>query len=142
MLIDKQIRKYQTFILVFRNTITDPPKELEKGFRQYCSAHNIKHQVSYEKVSMGIKKGDAYIVIDDDDLVKLVETAKLNRYEIGKDIGIISYNDTPLKKIVSNGISVISTDFEHMGRGIVEMINQDNHSAIRNKTTYIDRGSF
>ena len=140
--IDKQIRKYRTFILIFRNTITEPPIELEKGFRQYCSMNNINYQVRYEKVSAGIKKGDAYIVIDDDDLVKLVEATQSKGYEIGMDIGIISYNDTPLKKIVSNGISVISTDFEHMGRGIVEMINQDNHSVIRNKTTYIDRGSF
>lgn len=140
--IDSQIGKYKSLKLIFRNTITDLPKELENGFRQYCSTHNISHEVHYEKFSVDIKKGDAYIVIDDADLVSLVEATQLANYEIGKDIGIISYNETALKKVIGNGISVISTDFKLMGEDIVEMINQDNHSAIRNKTNYIDRGSF
>ncbi len=140
--IDKQIRKYHTFILIFRNTNTDPPKELEKGFSQYCIEHNIKHEVRYEKISPDVTKGEAYIVIDDDDLVSLVEATQVNGYEIGKDIGIISYNDTPLKKVVGNGISVISTDFKLMGEGIVNMINKNKRSIIRNKTTFVNRGSF
>ncbi len=140
--IDKQIRKYHTFILIFRNTITDPPKELEKGFIQYCIEHNINHKVRYEKISPDLTKGQAYIVIDDDDLVSLVEATQVNDYEIGKDIGIISYNDTPLKKVVGNGISVISTDFKLMGVGIVNMINENKRSVIRNKTTFVNRGSF
>ena len=31
---------------------------------------------------------------------------------MGKDIGIISYNEIPFKEIVANGIATISTDFE------------------------------
>ncbi len=140
--IDEQIRKYKSLNLIFRNTITDPPKELENGFRTYCTKYKISHRVSYDKISTNVQKGDAFIVIDDEDLVQLVEAAKLFSYEIGKDIGIISYNDTPLKKVVGNGISVISTDFKLMGEGIVEMINENNHSAKRNKTTFVNRGSF
>ncbi|MCK5280469.1 MAG: GntR family transcriptional regulator [Cyclobacteriaceae bacterium] len=140
--IDKQIRKYKSLKLIFRNTITNPPKELEMGFKVYCAEHNIKHEVSYEKVTTDIKKLDAYIVIDDDDLVRLVELSQLRGYKIGKDIGIISYNDTPLKKVVGNGISVISTDFKQMGKEIVEMINENSRSAKRNKTTFVNRGSF
>jgi DNA-binding transcriptional regulator YhcF (GntR family) len=136
------IKKYKTLTLVFRNTITDVPKCLEKGFVDYCTAHKIKHRVNYEKVGLNIKKGEAYIVIDDEDLVRLVESAKNHDVEIGKDLGIISYNDTPLKKVVGNGISVISTDFSAMGTGIAEMIMQATHGNERNKTTFVDRGSF
>jgi DNA-binding LacI/PurR family transcriptional regulator len=108
----------------------------------YCTAHRISHRVIYEKVGLDIKKGEAYIVIDDEDLVRLVESAKNHDVEIGKDLGIISYNDTPLKKVVGNGISVISTDFSAMGTGIAEMIMQATHGNERNKTTFVDRGSF
>jgi DNA-binding LacI/PurR family transcriptional regulator len=41
---------------------------------------------------------------------------------IGKDVGIISYNETPLKKFILNGITTISTDFEMMGRMAAELI--------------------
>jgi DNA-binding LacI/PurR family transcriptional regulator len=41
---------------------------------------------------------------------------------LGKDIGIISYNDTPGKEILRDGITVISTDFENLGAKAAEMI--------------------
>lgn len=140
--IDEQIRKYNSFSLIFRNTITDLPKDLEDSFVNYCKNHKINYLVSYDKVSKDIHKGDAYIVIDDEDLVTLVESAKNQNLKIGRDVGIISYNDTPLKKVVGNGISVISTDFNQMGKGIAQMIKDNNRTAIRNKTTFVNRGSF
>ena len=36
--------------------------------------------------------------------------------EVGKDVGVISYNETPLKKIILNGITTVSTDFMMMGK--------------------------
>ena len=140
--IKHQIVKYNTFKLIFRNTITDLPKSLEKGFMEFCEEHTIAHEVRYDKISKNLNKGEGYIVIDDEDLVSLVEAAKENNFEIGRDIGIISYNDTPLKKVVGHGISVISTDFAQMGKSMVEMIQNNQRAAIRNKTTFVDRGSF
>ena len=140
--IENRLRKYESITLIFRNVITDPPKELEKGFIRFCLEHKINYKICYERVSDDIKIGEAYVVIDDTDLVKLVETAQSKGYKIGKEIGIISYNDTPLKKVVASGISVISTDFSLMGKQIVEMIQIGNRIAKRNKTTFVDRGSF
>jgi DNA-binding LacI/PurR family transcriptional regulator len=37
-------------------------------------------------------------------------------------VGVISYNETPLKKIILNGITTISTDFEIMGKKTAELI--------------------
>jgi DNA-binding LacI/PurR family transcriptional regulator len=34
----------------------------------------------------------------------------------GTDIGIIAYNDTPMKEIAANGITTISVDFSEMGK--------------------------
>ncbi len=136
------IQKYTSITLVFRNTITDVPKSLQKGFRDYCIRHKINHEIKYNRVGTDIKKGEAYIVIDDEDLVSVVESASNMHLEIGKDIGIISYNDTPLKKVVQNGISVISTDFKGMGKQIAQMMIDHEHRIKRNKTTFINRGSF
>jgi len=140
--IHKLIRKYESLTLVFRNTITEVPRTLKKGFTAFCQKNTIKHQVIYDKVGLDIKKGDAFIVIDDEDLVRIVEVASKKDLKIGTDVGIISYNDTPLKKVVRNGISVISTDFAAIGSGIAKMILDNQHAKLRNKTTFIDRGSF
>ena len=82
------------------------------------------------------------LIIDDDDLVRLVELANERKLVIGQDIGIISYNDTPLKKVVGTGISVISTDFKKMGKTIGKMILDNEKGSIQNPCSFIDRGSF
>jgi DNA-binding LacI/PurR family transcriptional regulator len=38
---------------------------------------------------------------------------------------VISYNETPLKKIILNGITTISTDFQRMGERVASMILQN-----------------
>jgi DNA-binding LacI/PurR family transcriptional regulator len=58
----------------------------------------------------------------EDDLVVLIEKVIADKLQIGKDVGIISYNETPLKKLILNGITTISTDFGMMGRETAELI--------------------
>lgn len=138
-----KIGRYNSLNLIFRNTITDVPKDLGKGFVNYCKEHKIRHSISADKVlPEDIKKGQSFIVIDDEDLVTIVESSADKGLILGKDVGIISYNDTALKKVVGNGISVISTDFKQMGLGIAEMIIAEERRNKRNKTTFVDRGSF
>lgn len=140
--IKEMILRYRMFHLIFRNTVTVPPKELEEGFLKFCKNERIECDVEYEPVRTPVKNGHAYLIIDDEDLVTLVESAAEQGMHLGKDIGIISYNDTSLKKVVARGISVISTDFQLMGEGIVSMIKNNDRRAIRNPTRFINRHSF
>jgi DNA-binding LacI/PurR family transcriptional regulator len=61
----------------------------------------------------------------ENDLVALVEKAIASDLKVGSDIGVISYNETPLKKIILNGITTISTDFQRMGERVASMILQN-----------------
>jgi len=58
----------------------------------------------------------------ENDLVILIERILTTRLQVGKDVGVISYNETPLKKIILNGITTISTDFEMMGQKAAQMV--------------------
>ena len=58
----------------------------------------------------------------ENDLVILIERIIGLKLKIGQEVGLISYNDTPLKKIILNGITTISTDFRKMGAMAAEMI--------------------
>jgi DNA-binding LacI/PurR family transcriptional regulator len=45
----------------------------------------------------------------------LIERIISLKLQIGQQVGLISYNDTPLKRIILNGITTISTDFRKKG---------------------------
>lgn len=137
------VKKYNSLTLVFCDTITVVPAELKDGFERFCGQNGVKYQISCG-IAPGevISKGDSFLIIDDDDLVRLVEIANERKLVIGQDIGIISYNDTPLKKVVGTGISVISTDFKMMGETIAGLILNNEMKCIQNPCRFIDRGSF
>ena len=63
-----------------------------------------------------------FINLMEEDLVILIEKLLATKMKVGKHVGVISYNETPLKKIILNGITTISTDFEFMGKKAAELI--------------------
>ena len=58
----------------------------------------------------------------EDDLVLLIEKIIKTKLEVGKQVGVISYNETQLKRIILNGINTISTDFHLMGEKAAQLI--------------------
>ena len=75
-----------------------------------------------------ITEGEVYINLMENDLVILIERILNTKLKIGENIGVISYNETPLKKIILNGLTTISTDFEKMGEMTAEMIKKNTPS--------------
>ena len=63
-------------------------------------------------------------------------------WKFGTDIGVISYDDTPLKEIISEGISVISNDFALMGKRAAQMILEKSKGRYPNDYYFIDRNSL
>jgi DNA-binding LacI/PurR family transcriptional regulator len=72
--------------------------------------------------------------------VNLVKQIRDEEFVLGKDIGIISYNDTPLKELL--GITVISTDFKVMGESASRMILNKEKGKIKVPFNFIDRNSI
>lgn len=118
------------------------PKTLVKGFNLFCKEHHIKHGVLKQFPGNKIQKGNTYLVLDDRNLVKIVKEANLHNLILGTDVGVISYNDSPLKSIVANGITTISTDFEQMGRSMAELIIKRKKEHIDNPCSLIRRNSL
>jgi len=135
------IQKYQEFILVFPGN-TPHPIETIDAFNRFCTEHQLKHNVLENIDDREVQPGQAYLVIKDSDLVKIVKDCKKNSYQIGKDVGIISYNDSPMKEIVGSGITVISTDFVRLGKDCANFIvNKERVNAVM-PTRLIIRGSL
>ncbi|MCT1523327.1 GntR family transcriptional regulator [Sphingobacterium hotanense] len=115
------LAKYATIKLIFPDN-SDYPKAIIKGFYKFAQQYAFNHCLVSELDKERITVGTCYINIAEDDLVKLLDKIINKKLQIGQDVGVISYNETPLKKFILNGITTISTDFEMMGKMAAELI--------------------
>ncbi len=137
-----KIAKYEKLILVYPEKAVYPyPRRILHGFRKFCVEHSINFEILdhvYEDIIL--KKGDLFITIEESDLVNLVNQIRNDEYVLGTDIGVISYNDTPLKELL--GITVISTDFSIMGETTARMILNKEKGKVKVPFNFIDRNSI
>ena len=123
------LSKYHTIKLLFPDK-TYYPREIKKGFLRFCQQYAFNHKVVANIASEAISEGEVYISLMEDDLVTLVEKVITSNLKIGKQVGVISYNETPLKKIILNGITTISTDFQEMGTIAAKMILENSRTHV------------
>ncbi len=135
-----KIKKYEELILIFPGD--KEPVGMVSGFLKFCQENDCQHSVVSTFENDEIKKGSLFIIPSDRHLVNVIEQAKIQNLALGIDYGIISYNDTSLKKVVENGITTISTDFNDMGKILAEMINTNLKSNIKNDSKLILRNSL
>ncbi|HEX5167749.1 MAG TPA: GntR family transcriptional regulator [Cyclobacteriaceae bacterium] len=136
------LRPYEKLILVYPQKSLYPyPLRILHGFQKFCTDFNFSFEVLNEIDSdMELHPKDAYIIIEENDLVSLVKQIRDKNLTMGRDIGIISYNDTPLKDLL--GITVISTDFEAMGETTAYMIQSKKKEVVKNAFRFINRNSI
>lgn len=136
------LKKYKDIKFISNRTFQFIPDGMETGFNKFCKDYHLKHK-GYDTISSSNPaKGDAFLVVSDHDLIELLKTSLTNEWEPGKDIGIISYDETPLKEILAGGISVISTDFRKMGETAAVMIKERLFNKIENPYIFISRNSL
>lgn len=138
----EKIQNYKRLILTYPTKSVYPyPKRILHGFRKFCVKNKLNFEI-LDEIFEGIilKKGDLFITIEESDLVILINQIRNNEYKLGKDIGVISYNDTPLKELL--GITCISTDFNKMGEMAARMILEKIEGKIKNPFNFIDRDSL
>ncbi len=117
-----RLKKYDQLVLVYSEKETPHPGEVVLAVKEFCEKNGIGFCRAEHFEKEKIKKGQAYFVIRDADLVEVILACREKKLSLGKEVGVISYNDTPMKQIVGNGITVISTDFEQMGRDAASFV--------------------
>ena len=116
-----KLSKYHTIKIIFPE-YTYHPKEILEGFYRYCQQYAFAYKVVHRIEDEPIQKGEAFINLMENDLVILIEKILSTGLKVGKDVGVISYNETSLKKIILKGITTISTDFQMMGEKAARLI--------------------
>ncbi|MEO9869410.1 GntR family transcriptional regulator [Ekhidna sp.] len=138
------VKKYKKVYLVFPvNEVYPYPKEIILGFNDFVRQNSLEAQVMDDiEEDYEVNKGDLFIVIDENDLINLIKAIREKGLKTGDDVGIISYNETPLKEILENGITVMTTDFKAMGKAVANMIKSKKLIQEKNDFVFIERNSL
>jgi DNA-binding transcriptional regulator YhcF (GntR family) len=137
----QKLSKYNKIIVVYpEESIYPYPRRILRGIGKFCAEYKFDFEtIDQIYDDMIVKKGDLFIIIEESDLVSFIKQARENEYVLGQDVGVISYNDTPLKDLF--GISVVSTDFDIMGKTAAKMIINKEKGKFKVPFNFIDRDS-
>lgn len=120
-------KKYSAIYLVFGRSQQSHPKQCIVRFEEFLRENGIAGGYITKLDVDAVCKKDCFVALADDDLVALLKMCRERGYVIGKDIGIVSYNDTPMKEFVGEGITVFSADFVEMGRMAAQFAVEPKH---------------
>ncbi len=117
----ESFKKYKEIHFVYPS-YTNHPIETVDFFQKYCEDFDFKYKIITNPKAFNIQTNTAYISVSDRILGQFLEQCLEKNLEPGKDVGFLSYNETPMKKFIYKGISVVSTDFKALGSKSAEFI--------------------
>lgn len=138
------LKKYKKlYILAMPGSLYSPV--IKEGIQRFCTEQQLDCEFHHEINDTFIIKGGVYFVLNsqlDIELIEIIRNAKAKKLKIGKDIGILSYNEAPINEIILDGLTVLSTDFNEMGLLAAEMIRSGKLNKIRNKFGLVVRNTL
>lgn len=135
------LRKYQVLKLIFP-AYSYQAREIINGFQNFCLEFGFRGKLVPNIAKDRMEKGDVYISLLEEDLVSVVQRIKASKFKVGKDVGLISYNDSPLKSILLDGITVFTTDFAALGTNAAELVLAKKSGHFENPFRVIVRNSL
>tara|TARA_R110002033_G_scaffold15675_2_gene44039 strand:+ start:678 stop:1679 length:1002 start_codon:yes stop_codon:yes gene_type:complete len=117
-------KKYRVINFIYPE-FTYHPWESVVYFKTFCKTHNLEFKIIKKSKGFKVEKHMAYITVNDRMLYEFLDQCLLANFELGKDVGVLSYNETPIKRFTHKGISVVSIDFKEFGAKAAEFITSD-----------------
>ncbi len=125
-----RLKKYSKIIMAQKDE--KEPYERYYGLKKFSKEFGFACDYINTVKNRSIAKGELYMVVNDEDIVELVKQVEKKNWTLGKEIGIISYNETPLKEVLSGGIATLSTNFKVMGKTMSELLKEKTIQYIEN----------
>ena len=138
------LKKYESLTLYFsKNQFQYTPKGILEGFNKFCNEYKITHEVIYHLDFEHLERGHAYILFLENDLVQFVNYANREGLKLGENIGLMSYDDTPIKaSLAEHGITTLSIDFVETGKLAARMVRNKQKGKVSIECNLMVRGSL
>lgn len=117
-------RKYESIDFVYPD-YTNHPMETLTFFKKFCKEFGFDYNIITNPEEFNIEKNKAYIGVSDRILGVFLAQCREKDLELGLDVGFLSYNETPMKKFIDKGISVVTIDFKELGTKVAEFVTKD-----------------
>lgn len=109
----EELSKYNRLIFIL-NKNHKHPQSSKEYFAKFCTDHGFEYEI-WDNAIGEIQPGFCYIVIKQTDVVEVIKEAKQKQLKMGKDFGLIAYNEDPFYEVIGNGLPCISIDFKLLG---------------------------
>jgi DNA-binding transcriptional regulator YhcF (GntR family) len=135
------LRKYSRLNLVFPQAEFYPPY-IVRGFRIFCQVNGFSNNIIDRMEDTEINRGEAYIIVSDDDLYAFIRKVKQKNWVLGNDCGVVAYNENQVKEILCDGITTISTNHDEIGQQAAQMILTKKFGRVKSPFQFIRRNSL
>lgn len=134
----EDLRKYERLHLILPERMRNKG-DIQHGVSVFCREKQIPFS-SREGIGVPeVQTGDCFLVVDETDLSELVRQVNSTPLQFGEQVGVVAYNDTPLKSVLAGGVSVVTTDHLAMGKQAAQMVLSHELRRISNPFRYIPR---
>jgi hypothetical protein len=135
-------QKYEKLNFVFPLD-SEHPRGGIRFFHRFCEENAIGSQLIERHVYReDIREGEAYLLVSHIDMIEAVKICRSKKLTIGKDVGLVTFNDAPMLEVIENGITCISVNFREMGLLAARFINHNERLQTYIPTRLIIRGSL
>ena len=117
----EHLRKYQRLVLLFPEDIKHPRSSCQY-FNCFCQDYHIDSAIVENTDRIQVRKGEVYIAIRQIEVVNIIKQSRTTGLKCGEDFGLIAYNDTPAYEVIDQGITVLSINWEELGRKAAEFV--------------------
>lgn len=138
----ERLRRYRNLTLVrSKDHFQYIPGTLLAGFQRFGRDSGVPCAVVDNYRDELVRPGEAFLLFAERDLIALIKQVDRTGLVLGRDVGLISYDDTPVKEILAGGITVISTDFARMGQTAGQLLTGRTRAKMANPGGLIMRRS-
>ncbi|MBP1639625.1 MAG: transcriptional regulator, FucR [Bacteroidetes bacterium] len=136
-------KKYRKLTLVFPES-SEHPRSCIPYFEKFCLDNGLDHALLTREniLEADVDVHAAYLIVRHSDLIDFTKICRKKGLVMGRDVGVVTFNDAPMLEVIENGITTISTDFKQMGSQAAEFIRTKQKIQTYISTKLIVRGSL
>ena len=116
--------------------------DLITACREFCESISMEFQVLDGLDEVDMRSGEIYFTLNDQDLVQAIKYAEKKQFKIGQNVGLLSFNDSPLKEILCGGITVVTDNSDKIGVFTAQIIKENSKSTYEIELDLILRQSL